>query len=250
MLKLLLPVSVAVIAIGATTYFQGTWSERWMADELAAELEVATAKLDDLPMFVGDWRGVNTKDIDEDQIERAGVTGHRSMVFKNVRTDEQISYFFVSGKPRHVAIHTPDDCYVAAGFAMLEPPQRITIPTETGEATFYTTQFRRESGDKQQLRIFWAWNQNGTWEAPEYPRWSYAYGPALFKLYAIVPVQPGLNPPIDENHPCYRFLQAMVPELDRTLFEEEEQSEGRVTEQHAGQHANEAERVASEPARG
>ncbi len=220
-MKLVLPVSVALVLIAVTTYYQGFWSERWAQDELAAQLKTASDRVAEVPNFVGDWKG-EPQEANEDQLRVARVTAHQSNEFFNLRTGARVSSFIVCGKPRHVAIHTPDDCYVAAGFSMLDQPERVEIETEDGTAEFYTTVFKKvENGNHVQLRVFWAWNRDGQWEAPQYPRWAYAWGPALYKMYVMAPVNNTDDLVVSEDHPGVMFIKSMVPEANAALFASE-----------------------------
>ncbi len=221
-MKLAVPVFIALVLIAATTIFQGNLSERWNQEALATELAAASKRIEDVPRFVGDWKGIDEK-ADERQIEQARVVGHLSRDFRNVRTGQKVSFFLVCGKPRHVAIHTPDDCYVAAGFEMLSSPEVIELETDDGPIEFYTTIFKRIVGnEKHQVRVFWAWNENGAWEAPEYPRIAYAWGSSLYKMYVISSVRTEADTRFDDDNPAIQFIKAMIPATDSALFPDEE----------------------------
>ncbi|CAK9073420.1 Uncharacterized protein SCF082_LOCUS38288 [Durusdinium trenchii] len=130
-MKIAIPAFVALVLIGVTTIYQGNMSERWNEDELARELEAASKRVENVPLFVGDWKG-SDEETDESQLEAAHAVGSLTRDFRNVRTGEKLSFFVICGKPRHVAIHTPDDCYVASGFEMLNKPEVVEVETEDG----------------------------------------------------------------------------------------------------------------------
>lgn len=220
-MKLAIPAFVALVLIVVSTYYQGNWSERWNQEELARELEIASKRVEDVPLFVGDWKGVEEQ-ADEAQLEAARAVGHLSRQFRNVRTGEKLSFFVVCGKPRHVAIHTPDDCYVASGFEMLSRPELIEVETEDGLATFRTTVFKKADGDNAQfVRVYWAWNKDGSWEAPEYPRIAYGLGAKLYKMYVITGGSGSENITFDDKNPAIRFMKAIIPPTDKALFPSE-----------------------------
>lgn len=217
-MKLAIPAFIALVLIGITTFYQGTMSERWNQDELARELEAASKRVDSVPLFVGDWKGVD-EEADETQLEAAHAVGSLTREFRNVRTGEKLSFFVICGKPRHVAIHTPDDCYVASGFEMLSRPEVVEVETEDGPVTFRTTVFKKIQGDTaHHVRVYWAWNEDGTWEAPEYPRLAYAWGPSLYKMYIISNGNSSGEEASDDDNPAIRFMKAIVPATNEALF--------------------------------
>lgn len=224
-----LPFAFVALVLGVTTYVQGNWSERWNQAELNAQLKVASSKVDGVPIFIGDWKGTEQK-VDPKQLEQAHVTAHQSREYLNVKNrNEKIGYFLVCGKPRHVAIHTPDDCYRAAGFQMLGKPEVVTIDVGNERARFYTTVFRKEQGSEvDTMRIFWAWNDGSGWDAPTSPRLAYGVGPSLYKMYCILPTADDRK--VNDQHPCVKFIKSVLPEIDHSLFAKAIPSPAPVTE--------------------
>src|SRR2546430_540911 len=49
----------------------------------------------------------------------------------------------------------------------------------------WTARFAKPNTPGSELRLGWAWNARGTWEAPSSPRWSFRGEPFLYKLYVI-----------------------------------------------------------------
>jgi len=217
-MKLAIPVLIALVLGYFSTVYQGNVTERWNQDEVDRELAVASKRIEAIPRFVGDWKGVDTE-ADPNQLKAARIVGDLSRDFRNVRTGKSVSFFLVCGRPRHVAIHTPDDCYVAAGFEMLNKPETIEIETEDGTVEFYTTVFKKVQGNEtHQVRVFWSWSSKGTWEAPEYPRIAYARGSALYKMYIIAPVSTVNDTEFDDSNPTVQFIKAIIPATDNALF--------------------------------
>ena len=112
-------------------------------------------------------------------------------------------------------VHTPDLCYSGAGYEMVGEPARARIATAGAAAAFWSARFRKSgpAGDSA-LRIHWAWSTGAAWEAPERPRWRFAGAPFLYKLY-IVRDATADGP---EGDPSLPFLQAFLPDLEKTLF--------------------------------
>ncbi len=221
-MKLAIPVLIALVLGTFSTIYQGRMSERWNQEELDRELVVASERIEDIPRFVGDWKGIDQK-VSEEQLEQARAVGHLTRDFHNVRTGEKLSFFLICGKPRHVAIHTPDDCYVASGFEMLSRPEVIEVETDDGMVSFKTTVFKKVQGNEtQQVRVYWAWNRSGAWEAPEYPRVTYAWGSSLYKMYVIAHVRSDADSTFDDSNPAIRFMKAMIPATNKALFPDED----------------------------
>jgi hypothetical protein len=100
----------------------------------------------------------------------------------------------ISGIPGSVSTHTPDICYVGSGYKCLRGPKRESLDLP-GSATvnYYIADFEKKTQTKvDRVRIRWAWSTNGTWVAPENPRWQFAKQlnsvPVLFKLYIATPL--------------------------------------------------------------
>jgi hypothetical protein len=93
-----------------------------------------------------------------------------------------------TGVPGAVATHTPDVCYTGGGgYVMLRGPakQSVELPGG-GTAEYYVADFeRKKAAGTDRVRVRWAWTADGTWAAPDRPRWAYARVPELFKLYIV-----------------------------------------------------------------
>jgi hypothetical protein len=70
-----------------------------------------------------------------------------------------------------------------------EPRREVIDLPGGGKAGYYVAEFERKSAtatDRQRVR--WAWSADGTWAAPDRPRFEYLRAPELFKLYIVTPV--------------------------------------------------------------
>ncbi len=66
---------------------------------------------------------------------------------------------------RDIFAHTPEICYPAAGFEILNPPEQVVID----DSEFFTTTFRKSdnvTGTRDE-RGYWSWTADGNWYAPE-----------------------------------------------------------------------------------
>jgi hypothetical protein len=174
-------------------------------------------RLGDVPMSVGDWEGTDDREMDPREREVAAADASLSRRYLNRLTGQAVSVFIVSGHHRAIAQHTPDLCYVAAGFQMLSPPIHYDVVTDDGTVETYTTVFKKdEHTGTQYLRVFWTWSFEGQWLAPNMPRMKLVGHPALYKVYFINEVlQPGQG--IEQNA-AVDFMRKFIPTLDAALF--------------------------------
>jgi hypothetical protein len=178
----------------------------------------------DVPETVGQWTSKDLAPMDPREKEVAGVDASLEREYRHVNSQAKSSVFIVSGHFRDVAVHTPDLCYVAAGYEMMSVPMKYMIPTPVGEVEAYTTVFKKEDTHvgTHYLRVFWTWSVDGAWVAPDLPKIEFVGQPALYKMYIISQLeQPGRS--ISED-PSIAFASQFIPELNKALFPTESKS--------------------------
>ena len=116
--------------------------------------------------------------------ERSVVTCHR---YDSGSQRLTMVVSLTSGIPGAVATHTPDVCYVGSGYKIVRGPARRTVELPGGgTARFLVADVEKTTAagtDRQRVR--WAWTADGTWDAPDYPRFTYFRAGELFKLYVV-----------------------------------------------------------------
>jgi hypothetical protein len=144
----------------------------------------------------------------------ASLAGSLQRHYVNRRTGQKIAIVLVCGRPGPVSIHTPEACYGASGY-LVGGRRRTAAPGSTGE--FWTADaIRTTATEETKVRIFWAWNAGQGWTPADDARITFARAPVLHKLYVVR----DLNT-LEENtksDPCLDFMQLLLPELDRVLF--------------------------------
>jgi uncharacterized protein DUF3485 len=189
----------------------GYWSDRWRAP---VETAAAAARMDALPMEVGDWVG---SPVEVKNPQSGGVAGAMERRYENRRTGEAVSVFLVCGRPGPVSIHTPEACYAANGFVM-GAKSRSTARDKGGD--FWSADATKTTAaEETRLRIYWSWNDGNGWTAPADARWTFVANrrvPVLYKLYVLRDLGGPVQATKDE--PCQAFLQVMLPQMDHTLF--------------------------------
>lgn len=202
---------------------QGSWTDRWVT-ERPEEVDEWVQRLEEIPLTMDGWTG-KVGESDERQLQVAKAAGGTSLMFTDSGGENVVSVFIVCGRGRYVANHTPDKCYVAAGYNMGQSPQQYGIEVDeyvdAGKASpeFYTARFSKESPDhSEHLRIFWAWNNGEGWQAPGDAGTAYATAPVLYKMYVISQMRDGRE--AIEDSEARRFVEEVIPMLDAALFSE------------------------------
>jgi hypothetical protein len=225
-MTLLLAVGIAVVLIVGTALVEGRWTDRWQS-QTSDELRSLASAMSAVPLSVGDWDGEDRKEANQDQLKAAGAVGHLSRTYRNPKSGDVVSIYMICGASRDIAIHTPDACYPGAGFHLEGDPTKVVFQyssdpnladkpeAATRSAEFMTAVFMKEEpAGVQRLRIFWAWNATGNWEAPDWPRLRFGGRAALSKLYLICP-EPIATP--TEESTALQFAKVFLPAADRQL---------------------------------
>lgn len=214
---------IAAALIIATGVVHGFWTNEFdfiLGKPSASEQrQVFADRLNkNVPDTIGQWVSRELPKMDARVQEIANVDASLEREYNNVSTGVKSSVFIVSGHFRDVAVHTPDQCYVAAGYDMMSEPIKYKIPTPAGELEAYTTVFKKEDSQvgTHYLRVFWTWSFDGKWVAPDSPRIEFVGQPALYKMYIISQLaQPGRSIAEDPSIP---FVGQFLPVLNDALF--------------------------------
>jgi Protein of unknown function (DUF3485) len=205
----MIPVAFSVAAVIACGVVHGYWTDRW---EPAREPADAAARLNDLPLAIGDWEG---QAIDAKLSTVAGVAGMIQRRYVHRATGETVLIALVCGRPGPVSIHTPDVCYGASGYTVGQRTRK-SIPG-AGADFWCADAVKTQATEESQLRIYWGWSAGTGWKAAEDARQLFPRVPVLHKLYVIREVN-GTIAKDGDGEPCQRFLQALLPALDRALY--------------------------------
>ena len=204
-------VLTVLAAVASSGVVQGVWTGRWAR---SGALERATARMADLPMTVGEWDG-EAQELDERQLTVADVSGHVLRRYVNRRTGDVVFALLLCGRPGPVAVHTPEICYRGLGFQAVGARAKLPAPGGAGE--LWVARFQKEhASGAEHLRILYAWNAAGAWEAADSPRSRFARQPALYKLYVTRQLLRA-DEPLEEG-PELAFLQALLPAAQKALF--------------------------------
>jgi hypothetical protein len=199
------------VFLAVSGYVHGTWSNRWSK---AAHVE-GKDLLSGVDGEIGDWRAGEFL-----QINPADVPAKTKCVsrrFDPIKEGSPLVVSITSGGPGEVAVHTPDVCYLGAGYQLRGAVTRQTIPLDDGKSvSFWVADFvkTKPTGDES-IRVRWAWSGDGDWQAPDYPRWVFARVPLLYKLYMVHPLTD--DDDLTKSDPYRKFVADLVPALSRQL---------------------------------
>jgi len=194
----------------------GVWSCRWAwSNEPFASAE----KLKHVPLFFADWDAKEIK-IPTAQIKQSEVAGFLARRYTHRFTRNQIQVFLACGRPGPVSLHTPDICYAGAGYRMEGTQSKTTVKGNGSSppAEFFTATFQKPNPTNPvKIKIYWSWSTNGAWQAPAYPRLTFARHPALYKLYVISP-RTTSEEASEEEETSKIFIKKLLLHLQKSLF--------------------------------
>jgi hypothetical protein len=211
-----LPVVLVLVVLAIGTLVEARLSDRWSAAK-SEKLDDFTQRLNSIPKQIGDWVGVD-EPINQEEFKASNCTNCVSRTYTN-REGQKVNVYLVSGSARHVTIHTPDWCYVGAGYEKVQDPQqyRDDLNKLEPKPEFLTANFRKETPlMKSEIRIFWSFSDDGNWYGPRIPKAAFAGRPALYKIYLITDISE-VGAKIETN-PSLEFARIFLPTINPILF--------------------------------
>jgi hypothetical protein len=204
-----LAAAIASVAMLVTGLLHGYWTDRWQTPVEPAE---AAARFDNIPESFGDWE---MQEAEEKPVSRdPALAGSLHRQYVNRRTGQKIAIMLVCGRSGPVSIHTPEACYGASGY-QVGGRTTARAPGSTGE--FWTADaIRSTTNEETKVRIYWAWNAGKGWTPADDARLKFARAPVLHKLYVLRDLNTLSE--TTKADPCLDFMQLLLPELDRALF--------------------------------
>ncbi len=209
-----LPIVIVAVLLVVDGYVHGLWTNRWQTT--SKDLELASARLQLVPMIVGDWQGESMKPLSEREVEQAGFAGYVNRRFKNYQTGSVISILLACGRSGPLSVHTPDICYRGAGYEPTGINVKHSEKNDDITAEMWKAHFgKSDLSSSVKLRVLWCWSTGKSWKAPDNPRITFAGAPALYKLYVI---QEFNGDDQQASKTCSEFLSQLLPELNRILL--------------------------------
>jgi Protein of unknown function (DUF3485) len=119
-----LPIATAPALVIAAGLVRGQWTRRWATSHA---VEVALARLERVPVTLGNWRG-RSLELDREQLTTAEIAGSIARRYENRRTGATVTVLLVCGRPGPISVHSPDICYPGAGFRPMGSLARQSLP--------------------------------------------------------------------------------------------------------------------------
>jgi hypothetical protein len=206
---------VAIAILGVSGLVHGMWTHRWTTLSVTGGMNL----LEPLSGDVGDWQADEIINIDPAEIPAKAECHSRR--FMPLKTGRPVVVSVTSGTPDVVAVHTPDVCYLGAGYKLKGDVTRQSIAYGEGKtATFWVGDFIKTTAlASETVRVRWSWTIDGDWQAPNYPRlvygMSFARAPNLYKLYIVQPLSEDED--LSREDPYRKFVGDLIPHLNRQL---------------------------------
>jgi hypothetical protein len=200
---------VALALLTAAGIVHGMWTNRWATGAMVDGKNLLAG----VDAGVGDWQAGEFLKIDPAELP-AG-TRCESRRFQSPKAGKPIAVSITSGNPGAVAVHTPDVCFLGAGWKLRGGVAQQTIPLSDGQsASFYMADFTKTSATgSETIRVRWSWSADGKWEAPSYPRLVFARAPILYKFYLVHPLNEEND--LTREDPYRKFAADLMPILSR-----------------------------------
>ena len=235
-MKFAIPLAVVGVVLAVGTYVEGNFSDRWFGAS-SAKLNRFTELVPQVPMQIGGWIATDDEKLSDEEFAKTHCTAYISRTYRNPE-GQSVNVYLVSGSGRHTTIHTPDWCYVGAGYDKTEDPQQYRmqigdVEQPETDPEFLTTIFRRENmHGKDEVRIFWTFSDNGNWAGPRNPKNEFGGRPAMYKIYLITDV--GEAGDDIRSNPTTNFVKEFMPTINKILFQEPEAPAAKPSEAAAG----------------
>ncbi len=191
------------------------WREQQFAS-LIAESGSAPFSLDELPRTLGDWRSDEGDDgrLDPNVARIAGSSDHVVRRYLNEKSGDELTALIIYGLADRVYGHTPDICYPAAGYQLVEGPvdREVKVPGLKAPVRYrWAIYMRRIGGIGSYQEAYHTFYYNGDWVPDASDRWKlFRYHPGMFKIQLARPIS-ALS---DEVHrPSEEMLRALVQEI-------------------------------------
>ncbi|MBY0522437.1 MAG: EpsI family protein [Gemmataceae bacterium] len=209
----LLSLALALTLVIAGGVVHGLASNRWGPMDSGR----ATGDVAALPRTVSHWVG-RDQELDPRQLSLGSIQAACSRCYDNRATGAALNILVLYGPSGPITVHTPDLCFPGAGYEIVgTPAKQILTARGVAPAEFWAAKARKaDPGRVTYLRLLWAWNAGGQWEAPDYPRLAFCHSPMIYKLYMVQKMSGPDEPLLNEE--CADFLRGMLPGLDPVLF--------------------------------
>ncbi len=200
----------------------GLMSNRWGRPD---ESKAIAERLESFPRQVGAWELKSTDEMTAETLKMLQCDGHLARTYVNGVTSETVTVAVLVGPAGPIAVHTPEICYSSREYSVEQTAQAVEFTgTDGGSDQLWKLTLQSRDLDRHLLRVYYGWSTDGTWQASEGPRYSFAGDPFLVKLQIAGQVSPADDSKTPDA--CLRFLKEFTPQLRRHLFAASQSGQG------------------------
>jgi hypothetical protein len=204
-----LATALAAAVLIASGLLHGLQTSRW---RISQELRLAAERLKTaVPETLGQWSGQD-QPMDPREASVAQFTGFIKRNYTEAKTGRTVSLLLAVGPPGPISVHTPEFCFVGAGFEEVGEKKRVSA---RGGNVFWMSDFKPQTGSAESLRVFYAWSTDGAWVASGASRLDFAASPYLYKLYLVRNIGTPGEPTAGDA--ALDFAEELLPVLTRNL---------------------------------
>ena len=207
-------IALPILVLIAGAVASGSLNRRWASSE---EMNVAAARLVDLPRSFGPWRLVEEKPFSKSVCETLACAGHISARFVNDETKREVNAFVIVGPPGQTSVHRPDICLDAQSFKSEGPAKAEDIVSDSGQkvlGSVWVQSFDVARLDGSRLMTAYAWSDGNGWSASVSPRLMYGGGSHLYKVQADMTYENAK----DAKIVMHDFFEHFLPALDTVVI--------------------------------
>ena len=150
-----LPLVVATALILVSGTIHGLWTGRW---HQSRTMDDAVARVGRVPLTFGDWEGA-AGILNPKMAAQAEIMGSFVGEYRNRRDGRRLSVLLVCGRPGPITSHSPEVCFLGAGYEFLSSPAawRTQYGSPSRPAQFQTARTRKTGApEPTPLRHFWS----------------------------------------------------------------------------------------------
>jgi len=209
--------ALAVSLLGASAAGRA-WQAR-RVDQMLRDGRVSPCKLADVPMVLGPW--VGEAETMDSAIARA--TGSTDSIFRSYQhriTGQKLSLIILFGPSTEMYVHSPENCYPAAGYQKLSGP--ATRPIRSGGASwpFHELVYTKgEGGQAERQEVYCTWRYSEVWTPGLTTQKGFERIPGMFKVQVGRGIKDREMDLLDVGNPCQDFLARLMPDLERRIVE-------------------------------
>ena len=153
----------------------------------------------------------------------ARATGSTDSAFRSYQhqtTGQRVSLIVLFGPSTEMYIHSPGNCYPAAGYQRIGGMKLRSIAAGGAAWPFYEMVYARGEGGKgDQQEIYCTWRYSEAWTPALTTQKGVERIPGMFKVQVARRVTDRELDLLDIGNPCEAFLAYLMPELDRRIAE-------------------------------